>query len=159
MKILCGEGIIIMTKRKSEEEQGTVLLCYGKVILIGGAIAFAVGLALLFLAAAGVSRGLLDPGLRYQLTVVSCVLGSFTGGVVAVRNSPARGLIVGLAAGAVLFLFQLSLGLILFEGFSLESGGVGLLFGDLCGGAAAGILSGGGKKRKTPRTKKRRIRP
>lgn len=144
-----------MMTRKSEEDQGTMLLCYGKAILIGGAAAFAVGLAVLFLAAFGVSRGILDSGLRYQLTVVSCVLGSFVGGIFAVRNSPARGLFVGLAVGGVLFLLQLSLGLLLFEGFTLESGGVGLLFGDLCGGTAAGILSGGGKRRKNVRSKKR----
>lgn len=144
-----------MMTRKSEEDQGTMLLRYGKAILIGGAAAFAVGLAVLFLAAFGVSRGILDSGLRYQLTVVSCVLGSFVGGIFAVRSSPARGLFVGLAVGGVLFLLQLSLGLLLFEGFTLESGGVGLLFGDLCGGTAAGILSGGGKRRKNVRSKKR----
>lgn len=144
-----------MMTRKSEEDQGTMLLRYGKAILIGGAAAFAVGLAVLFLAAFGVSRGILDSGLHYQLTVVSCVLGSFVGGIFAVRSSPARGLFVGLAVGGVLFLLQLSLGLLLFEGFTLESGGVGLLFGDLCGGTAAGILSGGGKRRKNVRSKKR----
>lgn len=143
--------------RKTEEDQGTMLLRYGKSILLGGLTAFAVSLALLLLFALGVSRGLLDEGLRYQLTVVSCVLGSFGGGILVVRNCPARSLFVGLAVGGVLFLIQLTLGLLLFEKFSLESGGVGLLFGALCGGAAAGILSGGGK-RKTVRRPKRRNR-
>jgi len=147
-----------MVIRKTEEDQGAILLRYGKAILLGGAAAFAVGVVLLFLAALGVSRGLLDGGLRYQLTVVSCVLGSFIGGIFAVRNSPARGLLVGLAVGGVLFLVQLSLGLLLFESFSLESGGIGLLFGDLCGGAAAGILSGGGKRRKGGKRKSRKNR-
>ena len=141
--------------RKTEEDQGTMLLRYGKSILLGGLIAFAVGLALLFLFAAGVSRGLLAEGLRYQLTVVSCVMGSFAGGILAVRSCPARSLFVGLAVGAVLFLIQLTLGLLLFEGIALESGGVGLLFGSLCGGAAAGILSGGGKKKNGRRPKRR----
>ena len=147
-----------MTMRKNEEDQGAVLLRYGKAILFGGVAAFITGLALLLLAALGVSRGILDGGLRYQLTVVSCVLGSFAGGIFAVRNSPARGLFVGLSVGGVLFLLQLSLGLLLFDGFSLESGGVGLLFGDLCGGAAAGILGGGGKRKSGVRAKKRRTR-
>ena len=145
-----------MTMRKNEENQGTVLLRYGKAVLIGGAVAFITGLILLLLAAFGVSRGILEGGLRYQLTVVSCVIGSFTGGIFAVRNSPARGLFVGLAVGTVLFVLQLSLGLLLFEDFSLKSGGVGLLFGDLCGGSAAGILGGGGKKKRGGRTKKYR---
>lgn len=141
--------------RKMEEDQGTMLLRYGKAVLLGGLIAFIVSLALLFLFAAGVSRGMLDEGLRYQLTVVSCVLGSFTGGILAVRKCPARGLFVGLAVGGVLFLIQLTLGLLFFERVALESGGVGLLFGALCGGAAAGILSGGGKKKSGRRPKRR----
>lgn len=156
MKILAGRVFYIMTTRKSEEDQGTVLLRYGKAVLVGGAAAFAVGLALLFMAALGVSKGLLEESLRYQLTVASCVLGSFAGGIIAVRSSPARGLFIGLAVGIVLFLVQLSLGLLLFEGFTLESGGVGLLFGDLCGGAAAGILSGGGRRKRSGRSKKHR---
>lgn len=143
--------------RKNEEDQGAVLLRYGKAVLLGGGGAFLVGLGILFLASLAVSHGLLDGGLRYQLTVVSCVLGSFAGGIFAVRSTPARGLFVGLAAGGVLFLLQLSLGLILYGGLSLESGGFGLLFGDLCGGAAAGILAGGGKKRGR-KGKKRRSR-
>lgn len=144
-----------MTARKSEEDQGTMLLRYGKAVLLGGAAAFALSLLLLLVAAMGVSGGMLDVELRYQLTVVSCVLGSFIGGMLAVRSAPAKGLLVGLAVGAVLFLLQLSLGLLLFEEFALEGGGAGLLFGDLCGGTAAGILSGGGKKRRSGRPKKR----
>lgn len=143
--------------RKNEEDQGAVLLRYGKAVLLGGGAAFLVGLGILFLASLGVSHGLLDGALRYQLTVVSCVLGSFAGGIFAVRSSPARGLFVGMAVGGVLFLLQLSLGLVLYGGLSMESGGFGLLFGDLCGGAAAGILTGGGRKR-SRKGKKRRSR-
>ena len=144
--------------RKNEEDQGTMLLRYGKAVLLGGGVAFLAGVGILFLVSFGVSRGLLDPGLRYQLTVVSCVLGSFAGGIFAVRSSPARSLLGGVAAGGVLFLLQLSLGLVLYGGLSLESGGFGFLFGDLCGGAAAGILAGGGKRRAGHRGKKRRSR-
>lgn len=143
--------------RKNEEDQGAVLLRCGKAVLLGGGAAFLVGLGILFLASLGISQGLLDGGLRYQLTVVGCVLGSFMGGILAVRGSPRQGLLVGMAVGAVLFLLQLSLGLLLYGGLSLESGGFGLLFGDLCGGAAAGILAGGGKRRGR-KGKKRRIR-
>jgi len=140
--------------RKSEEDQGTMLLRYGKAVLLGGAAAFVTSLVFLLLAALGVSRGLIGGELRYQLTVVACVLGGFIGGLCAVRRCPTRGLFVGLAVGGVLFLLQLTLGLLLYEEISLESGGVGLLCGALCGGAAAGILGGGGKK--TVRGKKRR---
>lgn len=140
--------------RKGEEDQGAVLLRYGKAILLGGTVGFLSCVLFLLLAAFGVSRGLIGAELRYQLTVVGCVLGGFIGGVFAVRSCRGRGLIVGLAAGGVLFLLQLTLGLLLYKDISLESGGVGLLCGALCGGAAAGILSGGG--RKTSRSKKRR---
>lgn len=140
--------------RKSEEDQGTILLRYGKAILLGGAAAFLTCVLFLFLAAFGVSRGLISGELRYQLTVVGCVLGGFTGGIFAVRRCSGRGVFVGLAVGIVLFLLQLTVGLLFCKDISLESGGVGLLCGGVCGGAAAGILSGGG--RKTTKTKKRR---
>lgn len=140
--------------RKSEEDQGTVLLRYGKAILLGGGIAFLTCVLFLLLAAFGVSRGLIGAELRYQLTVVGCVLGGFIGGVFAVRHCHSKGGFVGIAVGAVLFLLQLTLGLLLYKDISLESGGIGLLCGAICGGAAAGILSGGG--RKSTKTKKRR---
>ena len=129
--------------RKAEEEQGARLMRYCKSVLIGGAAAFVVCLVFLFLAAVGISQGLLDAGLRYQLAVVGCVLGSFSGGLSAVRRCPARGLFVGLAVGAVLFLLELTLGLLIYDTMSFENGGLGLLCGALCGGAAAGILGGG----------------
>lgn len=140
--------------RKSEEDQGTILLRYGKAVLLGGVIAFLTCLLFLLLAAVGISRGMLSAELRYQLTVVGCVLGGFTGGVFAVRSCCTRGLFVGLATGCVFFLLQLTLGLLFYKDISPEGGGVGLLCGALCGGAAAGILSGG--RRKPTKTKKRR---
>lgn len=140
--------------RKGEEDQGAMLLRYGKAILLGGALAFLTCLLFLLLASFGVSRGLIGAELRYQLTVVGCVLGGFVGGVFAVRRCSARGLFVGLAVGAVLFLLQLTLGLLIYKNISLEDGGIGLLCGALCGGGAAGILSGGG--RKSAKTKKHR---
>ena len=142
--------------RKSEEEQGARLLRYCKSILLGGGTAFLICLAFLFLAAVGVSQGILDPGLQERLTVVGCVLGSFTGGLLAVRSCKGRGLFVGLAVGAVLFLLQLTLGLLLYDTMTPENGGLGLLCGALCGGAAAGILGGG--RRGSGRGGKRRRR-
>lgn len=134
--------------RETEKEQGMVFLRYGRAVLLGGIIAFGLSLIFLLLASVGISQGWISAELKYQLTVVSCVLGSFSGGILAVRRCPARGLFVGLAVGGILFLLQLTLGLILYETLSWESGGIGLLFGALCGGAAAGILSGGGKGKK-----------
>lgn len=141
--------------RKNEEEQGTRLLRYGKGVLLGGAAAFLSCMVFLFIASVGISRGILDAGLKYQLTVVGCVLGGFIGGQFAVRRCASRNVIVGLAAGAVLFLLQLTLGLLIYDTLSLENGGLGLLCGALCGGAAAGIL-GRGEKKSSSRGKKRR---
>lgn len=141
--------------RKGEEDQGTMLLKYGKAILLGGAAAFLICLGFLLLAAVGISRGAIGAELRYQITVVGCVLGGFAGGLFAVRRCPGRGLFVGVAVGAVLFLLQLTLGLLIYNEISPESGGVGLLCGALCGGAAAGILGGGGKKSVKRKKRKR----
>lgn len=142
--------------RKNEEDQGKLLLQCGKLILLGGLTAFLMCTVLLFLVSAGISEGLISMSLQYRLTVVICVLSSFLGGIMVVRQCPGRGLLVGIAVGAVLFLIQLSIGLVLYDTFSLENGGIGLLCGGLCGGAAAGILSGGGKGRTQRKTPKRR---
>ena len=84
----------------------------------------------------------------YQPSVVGCVIGGFSGGIFAVRHSGARALIVGLASGGVFFLLILTAGVLLFEDMSIEAGGLGLLSGALCGGAAAGILGTRPKKKK-----------
>ncbi len=141
--------------RKGEEDQGTMLLKYGKAILLGGAAACLIWVGVLVLTAVGISRGALGAELRYQITVVGCVLGGFAGGLFAVRRCPGRGLFVGVAVGAVLFLLQLTLGLLIYNEISPEGGGVGLLCGALCGGAAAGILGGGGKKSVKRKKRKR----
>lgn len=142
--------------RKNEEDQGKLLLQCGKLILLGGLTAFLMCTVLLFLVSVGISEGLISMSLQYRLTVVICVLSSFLGGIMVVRQCPGRGLLVGIAVGAVLFLIQLSVGLVLYDTFSLDNGGIGLLCGGLCGGAAAGILSGGGKGRTQRKTPKRR---
>lgn len=144
--------------RKNEDEQGVKLLQYGKTALLGGIIAFAVSLACLLLASVGISQGFLSADLRVQIVVIACVIGGFCGGLFAVRQCKARGLIVGLAVGAVLFLLQLTLGLLMYDAISPENGGLGLLCGSLCGGAAAGILGGGGRRQTASKGKKYRKR-
>ena len=144
--------------RKNEDEQGVKLLQYGKTILIGGVVAFMVSLVCLLFASVGISQGILSADLKAQLTVVAGVIGSFCGGLFAVRQCPARGLFVGLAVGVVLFLLQLTLGLLLYDAISPENGGLGLLCGALCGGAAAGILGGRGRRSTGSKGKKRRKR-
>ena len=137
--------------RKTEEDQGTRLVRAMTNILLGGVVALAVCLMFLFLCSIGISGGWLQEGLMYQMAVVSCVIGGFAGAMTAVRRCGSRALIVGLAVGAVFFLLLLTVGVLLFESMSLEVGGLGLLCGGLCGGAAAGLM---GSKPKKKRRKK-----
>ena len=142
--------------RKNEEDQGRLLLQSGKLILWGGITAFLLCVVFLFLAAVGISEGLIQMSLQYRLTVVICVLSSFLGGTLVVRQCPGNRLLVGIAVGAVLFLLQLSVGILVYDTFSLENGSIGLLCGGLCGGAASGILGGGGKGAPRKKAKKKR---
>lgn len=137
--------------RKTEEDQGTRVVRAMTNILLGGVVALVVCLMILFLCSIGISGGWLPEKLMYQMAVVSCVIGSFMGGMTAVRRCGTRTLIVGLAAGGVFFLLLLTVGVLFFESMSMEAGGLGLLCGGLCGGAAAGLL---GSKPKKKRRKK-----
>ena len=134
--------------RKNEEDQGAKLVRYALGVLIGGVAALLVCFLFLLLASVGISRGLLGEDLMYQMTIVSCVVGSFAGGMIAVRSCRTRTLIVGLMVGAVLFLLLLTIGLLFFDTMTPEAGGIGLLCGTLCGGAAAGLLGGRPKKKR-----------
>lgn len=137
--------------RKMEEDQGARIVRGMANVLLGGVVAFAVCLIVLTLCSVGISAGWIQEGLMYQLSVAGCVVGAFMGAVLAVRRCGARALIVGLSTGAVLFLLLLTGGVLFFEHMSLESGGLGLLCGALCGGALAGIL--GSKPHKKKRKK------
>ena len=142
--------------RKTEEEQGAKLVRCALGIVIGGVTALIVCLLFLLAASLGIARGALSERLMYQITVVSCVVGSFIGGNVAVRRCGARSLLAGLAAGGVLFLLLLTVGVLFFRTVSPGSGGIGLLCGCLCGGAVSGLLGGGRKKKGGHGRKKRR---
>ena len=138
--------------RKTEEDQGAKAVRYMVSVIMGGICALVVCLLFLLAVSACISKGLLDMGLIYQLTLVGCVLGSFAGGRMAVRRCGARALIVGLCAGLVLFLLLLTIGVIGFHA-APESGGIGLLCASLCGGAVAGLLGGGQSQGKKKRRK------
>ena len=133
--------------RKGEEDQNAVLLVYGRGILMGGAGGLILCVSLLFLTALAISGGMISVRLKDQIIIGLCVVGSFFGALLAVRSCPARGTIVGITVGSVLFLLQLTLGLLLYDSMSLENGGIGILCADLFGGAAAGVLGGGGKRK------------
>jgi len=141
---------------KAQENSGKRLLQCGKAVLLGGVAALAVCVVLLLLVSFAISSGLLDPSVREQAAVVACVLGSFFGGLFAVRISPAQRLLTGVATGGVLFLLQISLGLLSSDTASVENGGLGFLCGALCAGAAAGILGSGKPKKGSGRAHRRR---
>ena len=137
--------------RKMEEDQGARMVRAMANVLLGGVVALASCLLFLFLCSIGISGGWLQEGLMYQMAVVGCVIGGFIGSIFAVRRCGSRALIVGLITGAVFFLLLLTGGVLFYQKMSIETGGLGLLCGALCGGAAAGIL--GFKPRKKKRKK------
>ena len=141
--------------RKKEEEQGAKLLRCGIGLLLGGLLALAVCLAFLLCAAGAISAGLVGEELSYQFAIASCAVGGLAGGLLAVRRCGSRALPVGLTTGAVLFLLLLTVGALCFKSATLETGGIGLLSGALCGGSAAGVL-GAGKNKRPPRKKRRK---
>lgn len=134
--------------RKNEEEQGARLIRYMLDILLGGVAALITCFLFLLLASVAISRGWLSEELMYQFTIVGCVLGGFVGGALAVSRSRSRTLIVGLLVGVVFFLLLLTVGLLAYGSAIPEEGGLGLLCGALCGGAAAGIVGGKPKKKR-----------
>ena len=140
--------------RKKEEDQSARLIRCGLGVLLGGVIALAICCLFLLGCSVAISSGLAGEELRYQLTIVGCVLGGFGGGMFAVGQC-GGGLLTGLMVGAVLFLLLLTIGALFFETMTLEAGGIGLLCGGLCGGAAAGLLQSGKGK---PSRKKHRKR-
>ena len=135
--------------RKSEEDQGAKALHYLVSVILGGVTALIVCFLFLLAMSACISRGLIGMELMYQLTLVGCVVGAFAGGRLAVGRCGSLALIVGLAAGLVLFLLLLTVGVIGFQA-QPEAGGIGLFCASLCGGAAAGLLGSGrgGKKKR-----------
>ena len=80
--------------RKTEEDQGAKLVRAMTDVLLGGGLALVVCLVFLLICSVGISGGWVEEDLMYQLSVVGCVIGGFSGGIFAVRHSGARALIV-----------------------------------------------------------------
>lgn len=135
-----------------EEDQGARLVRCVLGVLLGGGVALLACFLFLLLASVGISNGWIGEQLMYQMTIVGCVIGGFSGGTAAIRHCRSRALIVGLLTGCVFFLILLTVG-VLFFGPAAPEEGLALLCGALCGGAAAGLLGG-----KRPARKKRKAR-
>jgi putative membrane protein (TIGR04086 family) len=134
--------------RKTEEDQGVRLMRMTTGVLLGGVISLAVCIAVLFLCSIGICNGWIPERLMGQYTVIGCALGGLIGGGVAVRRCGSGPLLAGLAAGAVLFLLLLTVGVLLLHNTSIENGGAGLLCGALGGGAISGLLGARPKKKR-----------
>lgn len=133
---------------RKEEEQGVWAVKAMTQVLLGGVIATVVSLLFLFVCAVLISQGVLGQEHTDRMAVAACVVGSLTGGIVAVSRCKGRSMIVGLLTGVALFLILLTLGVLLYETVALEDGGVPLGCACLCGGALAGLFGARPKKKR-----------
>lgn len=136
------------------EERGTNAVQMATGVVLGGLLALGVELVILLLGAIAVSNGILKEDAASQLTAAACVLGCFAGGLLACSRWRSRRLLGGLATGAVCYLLILAVGLLMSDGAELGVQALIELAGCLCGGALAGML-GGGRKKKRPAARKK----
>lgn len=134
--------------RKKEEDSAVKLMRATSSVLLGGAIALAICLLILFLCSMGISSGFLDDHAMVQYTIAGCVIGSFGGGFYAVMHIRSKTLLVGLGASAIQFLLILTIGFLMYPGISAAQNGIGVAAGCFAGGAIAGILGGKPKKKR-----------
>jgi putative membrane protein (TIGR04086 family) len=142
--------------RKAETQaQGSGAVQMVTAVMLGGLLALGVELTVLLLGAAAVSNGILKEDSAAQVTAAACVVGGLAGGLLACSRWSSRRLIAGLAVGIVCCLLILAVGLLMGDGFQPGPQALIELAGCLCGGAAAGLLSGRktGKKRVSARKK------
>ena len=136
------------------EERGANAVQMATGVALGGLLALGIELVVLLLGAAAVSRGIVKDSAAPQLTAAACVLGCFAGGLLACAKWKSRRLLGALAAGAVCYLLILAVGLLMSETLALGGQALIELAGCLCGGALAGLLSGGRKKKRPSARKK-----
>ena len=111
--------------------------------------------ALLLACALLVSNGAIGEGMMDRAVLAVCVLGSLTGGLLAVRRIGRSPLPVGLGVGLCLFLLLLSAGCLLSGSASVSNDGALILLSCCCGGAMAGVLGARpNRKRRRQRVKK-----
>ena len=136
------------------EERGANAVQMATGVALGGLLALGIELAVLLLGAAAVSNGILKEDAAPQLTAAACVLGCFGGGLLACARWKSRRLLGGLAAGVVCYLLILAVGLLMSDGLTLGVQALVELAGCLCGGALAGMLGGGKRKKRASGRKK-----
>ena len=105
---------MVQTRReKKTEETGALWLAVMREVLRGSGAAAAVTLLALLACALLVSNGAIGEGMMDRAVLAVCVLGSLTGGLLAVRRIGRSPLPVGLGVGLCLFLLLLSAGCLL----------------------------------------------
>ena len=138
------EGICL--RRSKETKQAPRGLIVNSII--GAFLALGIALVLLFAFSIFVVSGWLPEGMMGAMTVVALFLSSTAGAGIAIRRHRARSLFVGLLQGAVLYAITVVGGAIspidaLFGVWSIQ-----LFLAALLGGAAAGFLGAGKKRRR-----------
>lgn len=136
------------------EERGTNAVQMATGVALGGLLALGIELMILLLGSLAVSRGILKEDAALQLTAAACVLGCFGGGLLACSKWKSRRLLGGLAAGAVCYLLILAVGMLMSDQLVFGAQALIELAGCLCGGALAGMLGGGKRKKRTAGRKK-----
>lgn len=129
-------------------ERGSNFVTMAVGSLLGGAVAAVGTLILLLICSAAISSGVLPESLELHITIAACVIGSFAGGRLTRRKWGSRALIAGISAGAVFFLILLTISLAVYGAADIGGAGFGVMAGCLCGGAIAGLLGRGGRKKK-----------
>ena len=140
---------------RKAEAQGSGAVQTVTAVMLGGLLALGVALMLLLLGAAAVSNGILKEDAAAQVTAAACVVGCFTGGMLACTRCGSKRLPAGLAVGGVCCLLIVAVGLLMGDGLRLGAQALIEPAGCLCGGAIAGMLCGRktGKKRTSARKK------
>ena len=136
------------------EVQGANAVQMATGVALGGLLALGVELVILLLGSIAVSNGILKEDAVPQLTAAACVLGCFGGGLLACAQWKSRRLLGGLAAGAVCYLLILAVSLLMSDDLVLGVQALIELAGCLCGGALAGMLAGGRRKKRASVRKK-----
>ena len=134
-------------KKQSKPQRNTWIDVVG-FVLKGGALAGATAILVLVLCAAAISGGVMKERWMRGCVLTACMLGGLIGGRYTVVRSRGQSLLKGVSVGGILFLIQMTAGLLVYGRASLEQGAGLLLMGVLGGGLSALPGKGGGRKRK-----------
>ncbi len=108
-------------------------------VIIGSLFALAVSLMILLAASAAVIWGIISPESTSIVAICACLVGAFTGALLAIKKIKHQPLLIGAITGLALFVLFILIGLIFYFRV-MPQNGIGLLLGTVGGGALAGVL-------------------